>query len=147
MNLKKIIPIAVIAVLLIMQLFPIDKTNPPVDASKDLITLEAPPVEIATLLKAACYDCHAHTTKYPWYTNVAPLSWWIKGHIDHGRDELNFSTWSEYDADKRAHKLEEVAEEVLEKHMPLKSYVWLHSEAKMSPEQRQALAGWAKSKM
>ena len=147
MNLKRIIPIALLGILLILQLFQIDKTNPPIDSNKDLITLENPPAEIASLLKNACYDCHAHTTKYPWYTNVAPVSWWIKGHIDHGREELNFSTWSDYDADKRAHKLEEVAEEVLEKHMPLKSYVWLHPEAKMNEEQRQALADWAKSKM
>lgn len=144
---KRNIILAVVAILVVMQFFRIDKTNPTADPAKDFITAENPPAEMASLLKDACYDCHSYHTKYPWYTNIAPVSWWIKGHIDHGVEHLNFSTWTDYDADKRSHKLEEIAEEVEEKHMPLKSYTWLHPEAKMTDEQRTAMEEWAKSKL
>ena len=133
--------------LIIMQFFPIDKTNPTADASLDLITMENPPQEIAMMLKGACYDCHSNNTKYPWYTSVAPISWWVKGHIDHGRDEINFSEWGNYKADKANHYLEESAEVVEEKRMPLTPYLILHPEAKISEEQRATLAQWFKSKM
>lgn len=138
----KIVGLALIGVLIIMQFFGIDKTNPPVDSTQDLITLTAPPADVADMLKAACYDCHSHESKYPWYANVAPVSWWLAGHIEHGREELNFSTWGAYEADKAAHKAEETAEEVTEKHMPLTPYLITHSEARLSEEQRERLATW-----
>ena len=136
-----------LGILVIMQFFRIDKTNPPVDASKDFIALEQPPQEVVSLLKAACYDCHSHETAYPWYTNIAPVSWWIKDHIDHGRDELNFSEWGDYSRKRKHHKLEEMAEEVEEGHMPMPSYTWGHAEARLSEDQKETLEDWSKQQM
>lgn len=140
-KLKNIL-IAVVAVFIIMQLFQINKTNPPVRQEKDLITLTQPPEPIEQILRTACYDCHSHQTTYPWYTNVAPISWWIRHHIDEGREHLNFSVWSEYDADERDHKLEECIEELEEGEMPLSSYTFVHREAQLSDDQRRELADW-----
>lgn len=139
--------LGLLAVLVILQFFRIDKTNPPVTTDEDFLYLAAPPQEIGLLIKDACYDCHSNETEYPWYTNVAPISWWIADHIEEGREELNFSTWAQYDAKRRAHKLEEAAEEVHEGHMPLKSYLWLHGEARLSDEQRERLAAWFEEQM
>lgn len=143
--LKRIL-LGLVAVLVILQFFRIDKTNPPLDQPNDFITQTNPPQEIAALLKDACYDCHSHETKYPWYTNIAPVSWWIKDHIDEAREHLNFSIWGTYEAKKRAHKLEECYEEVEEKHMPLKSYTWMHPEAKLDESQRSKLVKWFKAR-
>ncbi len=121
--------------LLVLQFFQIDKTNPPYNPAQDFIALEKPPAEVAAMLEEACYDCHSHRTEYPWYTNVAPVSWWIAHHIDEGREHLNFSTWGVYEIGKKEHKLEECAEEVREGEMPLKSFTWTHSEARLTPEQ------------
>jgi len=140
-NMKKI-GIAIVAILVIMQFFQIDKTNPAVDASKDFIMMANPPQEVKLILKQACYDCHSHETAYPWYTYVAPVSWWLKSHINEGREHLNFSDWSTYSAKKQDHKLEEVGEEVHEGEMPLDSYTWAHSEARLSEEQVQTLVNW-----
>lgn len=134
-----------LAVFIIVQFFPIDKTNPESDPTKDFITLENPPQDIAVMLKNACYDCHSNHTKYPWYTNVAPFSWWIKGHIDHGREELNFSEWGNYSAKKASHKLEECYEKIENKSMPLTSYWVAHPEAKLSAEDRTKMVDWFKS--
>ena len=116
--------------LLIIQFFQIDKTQPPSDPNNDFIHLLSPPSEIATLLQSSCYDCHSYKTKYPWYTSVAPLSWWIDHHIQEGREHLNFSEWGTYTDKRKKHKLEECWEEMGEGIMPLNSYLWVHKEAK-----------------
>jgi len=130
-----------------MQFFPIDKTNPSIDTTKDYITLTQPPANIASLLKNACYDCHANTTTYPWYTSIAPVSWWVKGHIDNGRKQLNFSVWGDYSDKKKDHKIEECVEFVEETRMPLLSYIIAHSEARMSDEERAELVAWFRASM
>ena len=131
--------------LVIIQFFQIDKTSPSVIATQDFIQNTNPPAEIATLLKTACYDCHSHTTKYPWYTNIQPLAWWIKGHVDNGNKHLNYSTWTTYSAKKKAHKIEEMMEVIEDKEMPLLSYMVAHNEAWIDASQRKALVDWFKT--
>lgn len=130
------------AALVIIQFFGIDKTNPPVNAGEEFMALAEPPADIAKLLKDACYDCHSHETEYPWYTNIEPVSWWIAGHINEARGHLNFSKWGAYDAEKMAHKAEECGEEVEKGKMPLKSYLPMHPEARLSDAQRKRLSSW-----
>ncbi|MCV9386115.1 heme-binding domain-containing protein [Reichenbachiella ulvae] len=142
---KRKIIISVMAVLLLIQIFGINKEAPAVEAEKDFMHVMNPPAEVAILIKTACYDCHSYKTKYPWYTNVAPLSWWIGDHIEEGREHLNFSIWAEYDEKKALHKLEEFYEEVEEGEMPLASYTLMHSEASLSPEEVELMVGWVKS--
>ena len=103
-----------------------------------------PTVEVKELLKTSCYDCHSNQTVYPWYNNIAPVSYWIDEHIEHGKEELNFSEWASYSVKKKDHKLEELIEEVEEGEMPLKEYTWTHAEARFSDEQRKLLMDWAK---
>ncbi len=136
--LKKI-GIGLVIILALMQFKQIDKTNPEYNEAEDFITITQPSEEIATLIKAACYDCHSHQAKYPWYSNVAPISWMVEHHIEEGREHLNFSEWGGYDTKKANHKLEECIEEIEEGEMPMKPYVVMHSEAKMSKEQKKAL--------
>jgi len=144
---KKKILLGIAGVLLLIQLFQIDRTNPAVDPLLDLIEITNPPLQVKNVLKAACYDCHSHETRYPWYSVIAPVSWWMKHHIDEARDELNFSKWGTYDLKKSNHKLEEIGEEVDEGNMPLNSYALAHSESKLTKDQRQTLVNWAKSQM
>lgn len=137
--------IGVALALIVIQFFGIDKSAVASDPSKDLIAIEETPAEVQDILKQACYDCHSYKTEYPWYTNVAPLSWWIGHHIDEGRHHLNFSVWGEYSDKRREHKMEEFYEEVEEGEMPLTSYTWAHSEAKLSNEQKELIINWAKT--
>ena len=140
------ISLAVIGAFAVMQLFQIEKINPPVLKGYDFLEIENPPEQVATLLRNACYDCHSHESKFPWYTSIQPVGWWIRGHIRGGRQNLNFSEWTDYDADKKAHKLEECAEEVGERHMPMKSYVNMHPEAKLSDADVQVLVDYFNGK-
>jgi hypothetical protein len=142
----KKIGLGLLALLILIQFFRIDKTNPESDPAQDFLTITQAPAEVATIVKAACYDCHSHESKYPWYTNIAPVSWVIGHHIEEGREHLNFSTWATYPQGKADHKLEECAEEVQKDKMPMKPYVLMHSEAKLTPEQKTMLVDWFNSK-
>ena len=105
--------------MVLMQFVRIDRTNPEVDATVDLAAIHEMPANVEQIIRKACYDCHSFETEFPWYTNVAPLSWWIGDHIDHGRDELNFSVWGSYSEKRRNHKIEEINELVKEKAIDL----------------------------
>lgn len=128
--------------LLAAQLIPLDRSVPAADPNADFLTAVDAPPAMASLIQGACYDCHSYQSEYPWYAKVAPLSFWIQGHVNGGREHLNFSEWTAYPAEKAAHKLEECYEEVQDRHMPMKSYTWLHPEAKLSDGQVSALAQW-----
>ena len=138
---KKLL-IIVIVLLVAIQFITIDKTNPPIDMSKDFISLINSPSELGTVIKSSCYDCHSHHTKYPWYSNVAPISWLIKDHINNGRNHLNFSTWADYSEKKKDHKLEECIEMIKSGEMPMNGYVMLHDEAEITHEQKMKLISW-----
>ncbi len=129
-----------ILVFLIIQLIPVAPAdNPPVQGEVVV------PAEVAQVLRTSCYDCHSHETTWPWYAYVAPMKWLVRDHVEEGRRHLNFSTWNRYDADRARHKWEEVAEQVEEGHMPIKSYLLLHRDAALTEANRQLLVSWANS--
>ncbi len=106
-----------------------DHTNPPITGSPDW---DSPRTE--ELARRACFDCHSHETKWPWYASIAPLSWKIQEHVEEGRSELNFSTF-----DKPQRHAHEAAEMVEEGEMPLKEYRYLHPESRLSADDKEAL--------
>lgn len=119
------------ALLLVLQLVPYgrDHTNPPVRAEPAW-----PSPEVRALAVRACFDCHSNETRWPWYSNVAPVSWLVSNHVDEGRHELNFS---EFDRPQKHAK--DAAEELEEGEMPLPGYVALHAEAKLTEAEKQQL--------
>lgn len=128
---------------IVIQFFGPAKTNPPIDATKTIAATAPLPTEIAAVLERACYDCHSNQTRWPWYSHVAPVSWFVIGHVNDARKELNFSEWATYSARRMNRKFEEIKEEVEEGAMPLPSYLPLHPDAKLSPANVQALSAWA----
>ena len=133
-----------IGIILLMQVIRIDTVNPPAVPEKDFLNVTQAPPEIAQILTTSCYDCHSYHTLYPWYAQIAPASWFLKKHINEGREHLNFSTWTDYTADKQIAKREDIVEEIEEQEMPLKSYTVIHSDAKLTDESRHTLINWLK---
>ncbi|MCF8424331.1 MAG: heme-binding domain-containing protein [Bacteroidia bacterium] len=141
----KNISIALIFILLMIQSIQIDKTIEPVNPATDFISVTAANTEVAGLLKTACYDCHSNQPTYPWYTNMAPVSWWIKHHINEGSQHLNFSIWRTYSEKRKNHKLEECIEMIEEGEMPMYSYTLMHKEAKLADSQKLQLVQFFKA--
>ena len=135
----------IIAILVILQFFQIDKSSQPVDTTQDFIAMTNPPVAIKGLLESACYDCHSGTTHYPWYSYIQPVGWWLSHHVEEGQEHLNFAVWGSYNEKRQKHKVTECMEEVEEGEMPLNSYTWMHGDAKLSQSQREELIAWFKT--
>ena len=133
---KKIL-IAIVILLVVIQFFGPEKTNPPVKA--DLIA----DVSVKTILKTSCYDCHSNETVYPWYSNIVPVSYLLMNHINEGREHLNFSDWENLDSLKKEKLRKEIWEEVEKNKMPLSSYLKLHSEAELGNTQKDIIRKWA----
>lgn len=109
----------------------------------DITQIYRVPEPVKVLLSKACNDCHSNNTHYPWYTNVQPVGLWLQHHVNEGKHELNFSEFGAYPAKRQYHKLEEVAKQVKHDEMPLSSYLWVHSDAKLSDADKQLLINWA----
>ena len=141
LTLKKI-SITLLCLIIAIQLIRIDKNNPPAPLAKDFLQLHGAPGDIQELITTSCYDCHSNQSIYPWYSNVAPVSWWIKHHVNEGREHLNFSEWAAYSDEKADHKLEECIEMIEEGKMPMNSYTLMHKNAQLSEAQKLTLLNW-----
>jgi uncharacterized protein YxeA len=145
---KKILKI--VAVILVVgfigiQFYRPDRTNPAVVQAETLEATTQVPENVAGILKRSCNDCHSNQTVYPWYSNIAPFSWALADHIEEGRRELNFSVWNTYNDKKKRHKLDETCEQVMNGEMPHNQYLWIHSEARLSEEDKKVLCAWAET--
>ena len=105
------------------------------------------PEDVKVILVKACNDCHSNNTEYPWYSKIQPVDWWLTDHVNEGKGHLNFDEYTHKNLRYQYHKLEEVVEMVETDEMPLESYTWIHKDAKLSPEEKNLLLGWAKSRM
>lgn len=132
---KKKVLLGLLLAFLFAQFLRIKTTVPEVDPKGTFATMDLIDAETLQLVKGACYDCHSYETKYPWYANVAPVSWWLKGHIDNGRDKLNFSLWNSYSTQRQVVKIEEIIETMEEQRMPLTTYVIMHKEGRIDAEE------------
>ncbi|MGI8668664.1 MAG: heme-binding domain-containing protein [Aridibacter sp.] len=124
-----------------------NRTNPPINEAETLEATTYVPENIEAIFNRSCNDCHSNKTVYPWYSNVAPISWKLVEHIEEGRDEMNFSKWGTYSKERKQRKLEKICEEVEAGEMPHNQYLWLHWDAKLSDEQIKILCNWTKNEM
>lgn len=131
---KKVI-IALALIFIGIQFIPVTRTNP------EVVSDFAGPMDVKNILKRSCYDCHSNETKWPWYSYVAPASWFVTHHVEEGRAHLNFSNWAQISGNMYLRG--EICEEIEQGEMPLESYLLLHSRAKVSEEELDTLKLWA----
>ena len=120
-----------IALAALIQLIPYGRnhTNPPVTAEPQWASAAT-----RDLVKRTCFDCHSNKTSWPWYSNVAPVSWLVQNDVDEGREHLNFSEW-----DRPQKHAKDAAEEVRDGEMPMWIYLPAHPEARLTDAEKQAL--------
>ena len=136
----KIIAIVIVVAFVVIQFIRPDFTNPPVNQAE---TLQVPENNVSAILKRSCNDCHSNETVYPWYSKIQPGAWFMAGHIEEGRRELNFSVWNTYEKSRKERKLEKICDQIKSKEMPLPSYLWIHWDAKLSDADIKTLCDWA----
>lgn len=109
----------------------------------DVSTKYNVPPEVQTILRTSCYDCHSNNTRYPWYAEVQPIAWLISNDVEEGTRHLNFSEFGGFRLRRQYLKLEQIVEQMDEGEMPPPAYTWIHSDAKLSRDQREQLIAWA----
>jgi len=134
-----------IVLLVIIQLYRPAKNSSSEISEASIFTTEIVPQEVEQILKTSCFDCHSNNTKYPWYNNIAPVSWILANHVDEGKEELNFDAWGTYSLKRKNHKLKEIKEMLEEHEMPLESYLWIHNDAKLTSDQIKTVVDWART--
>ncbi len=124
--------IITLLLLIAIQFIPYGKnhTNPPVIAEPKW---DSP--QTRTLFMRACGDCHSHETKWPWYSNIAPISWLVYHDVVEGREHFNISAWGH----QKKNEGDEAAEELEEGEMPLKPYLLAHPEARLNKQEKALL--------
>ena len=118
------------------------RTNPAIDPAQTIEAHVQVSPEVSSILARSCNDCHSNKTVWPWYTNVAPVSWWLSNHVKEGRKELNMSEWGRLPRDRQERKLRQMCDEVTDGVMPLSSYLPMHPGARLSEQDKKTLCDW-----
>jgi hypothetical protein len=86
------------------------------------------------IAKKACFDCHSNEVVWPWYSNVAPVSWLVQRDVDEGRRAMNFSEWGRNGLDAG-----EIAEVIQEGEMPPAQYKLMHPTARLTAAEKEVM--------
>jgi len=123
-----------VAALAAAQLIRPERTNPATDPSRTIRAHPGTTHEFAAILDRACRDCHSNETRWPAYTEVAPLSWLAVYGVNEARGVLNFSEWAGYSAEQQRGLLAASCEDVSSGKMPGGFYTFLYPEARLSAQ-------------
>ncbi len=144
MRIIKKILIALFVIFIISQFFGPEKNEGSMESIDAFLAETNPPESVKLILKEACLDCHSDVTKYPWYNKITPVNYWLAYHVKDGKKHFNMSNWVGNSVKRKDHKFEELIEMVEDKEMPLNSYTWTHTEAKLTDAQIKEVLDWAK---
>ncbi|OFY87122.1 MAG: cytochrome C [Bacteroidetes bacterium RIFCSPLOWO2_12_FULL_35_15] len=138
MSKKRKISYVLLAILILIQFIrPSENTGKTIGENSVVTT-----AEVNEILQKSCFDCHSNNTEYPWYCNIQPIGWWTAHHVNEGKEELNFSEFNSYTLKRKLKKLKEIKEQLDENEMPLSSYTFIHSDAKLSSNDKNLLLKW-----
>ncbi|HYL63832.1 MAG TPA: heme-binding domain-containing protein [Candidatus Methylomirabilis sp.] len=137
--------LGLVVVLVVAQLIPVAKTNPPVEATRTLWAASAVPPEVSAILQRSCQDCHTNRTTWPWYSHVAPVSWVVVSDVNGARQHMNLDEWGAYDLEKKQSRLTKICEELKSGDMPDSKYTLIHRGARLTDQQRSTLCDWAEA--
>jgi hypothetical protein len=135
----------IMALLVVGQFIPVARTNPPVDAAQTISATTPLPSNVARIFERSCLDCHSNQTVWPWYSQLAPVSWFLAHHVNEARGELNLSDWGRYTVRRKDRKLKEICEQVASGKMPLGTYTLLHPQASLSHSDKKTLCDWTET--
>ena len=137
---KKVLGILIL--LAAIQLIPVNRSNPQVNASQTIFATQPVPVEVKAVFERSCKNCHSDETSWPWYSYVAPVSWMIAHDVHAARRAMNLSEWGSYSTNKKTDKLEEICEQLTNHDMPDWKYSLIHKQARITGKERDIICEW-----
>ena len=142
MKIVKRIVMVLAGLLVVLQFIRPTKNSSENTSQYDIIKHSRPPQEVENILRTSCYDCHSNSTRYPWYAEVQPVGWWLYRHIEGAKRQLNFSEFGGYRLRRQYRKLDEMITQLNEGEMPLPSYLIIHTDARLSQDQKDRFVAW-----
>ena len=144
MKIIKRLALVLFLLLLVIQVVRPERTNPVIDSGRTIEATTRMSPEVSAIIERSCQNCHTYKTVWPWYSQVAPMSWLVASDVNEAREHLSLSDWANYDKKKALSKLDEICEEISEGKMPPMSYTMLHPEAKLTEEDKRIMCDWVK---
>lgn len=141
-SLRRLVLLVILLVVVAIQFFPTSLDRAPADPSQALEATLQPGPEVAGMLRRACNDCHGIAREWPWYASVAPASWLVAHDVSEAKEKADFAHWAQYPPHTQVRLLEDMREEVQKGEMPLKQYLWMHHDARLSPAEVQLFCAW-----
>ena len=138
----KIISISLLGALIIIQFIRPEKNISESVGPYDISAKYLVPDDVQNILKISCYDCHSNNTRYPWYWQIQPVTWFMNGHIKDAKKGLNFSTFTSYKIRRQYKLFDNIDKEVKSGDMPLTSYTLIHRDAILNDTEKVAIAKW-----
>lgn len=135
---KRILLIA-LGIFLLAQLIQPNRSVPAADPANDMLKMTGAPADIQQMVVGACYDCHSNQPQYPVWAYITPVNFWIQGHINEAREEVNYSRWDIFAGTKDAAKS---GKTITKGEMPPPNYANMHGHAQLTAAQKQQLAAW-----
>ena len=133
-----------LAILAIIQVIRPSRTNPPVIASRSLEAHVAIPQPVRQILQRSCYDCHSNATVWPWYSQVAPVSWYVARDVNIARGHINFQDWeAQVNPSEGKEHLGLICKLVRNGTMPPADYRFIHKATNLSGDEVDAVCAWS----
>ncbi len=139
---KKILLVILIVFVAIQFIQPAHNNNNGQVLPTDITKIVPVPDRVVDIFKNSCYDCHSNNTRYPWYSYIQPGGWWMASHIKKGKADLNFNEFGSYSNRKQQNKLRSIAESIEDGSMPIPAYTIIHTDAKLSKDQKKLVLDW-----
>ena len=98
---------------------------------------------VLQVVERSCQNCHSEKTEWPWYSRVAPMSWLVEGDVAKARSRMNLSRWDEYPVERQEEILASIGTLARSGEMPPSRYTAIHSDAKLSAQERELIYAWA----
>ncbi|OGL47498.1 MAG: hypothetical protein A2161_11930 [Candidatus Schekmanbacteria bacterium RBG_13_48_7] len=133
--------IGLVLILLAIQLIMVNRDNPEVNRD---IEIKTPP-EIAGILKTSCYDCHSNETKWPFYSYIAPISWFVAHDVHEGRDAMNFSEWEKLSPIEQNTEKKRIVFKLEKGKMPPADYLFIHRDVRLFNQQIELVKKWVET--
>jgi hypothetical protein len=120
-----------------------ERANPATDASRTIQAHWGTTSKLVAVLDRACSDCHSNRTVWPWYTEIAPVSWLMAYGVTAGRKAVNFSEWAAYPPERQRKLLVESCQDASAGKMP-GPYTLLHPEVRLSAQDVETICAAAR---
>jgi Haem-binding domain len=144
-DLRRRVALGAFAVVVVIQAFRPSRTNPPINATQEMAAVVHVDPTVQSILDHSCSDCHSNRTVWPWYSQVAPISWGVASDVSDGRRHMNFSEWGTYPGYKQQDLLDKACKLVTQHDMPPFTYNLIRAANRPTNSDRQAICAWTKA--